>query len=139
MSFDLGGGSDGPVSEINVTPMVDIMLVLLIIFMITAPMMSQGVEVELPQTVAAPMEDDSERLILTMTKEGRFYLGKAEIPEPDLERRLTANVKLKASGALLLHADHHLGYGEVVAVMARLRAAGVKSLGMVTDPLGAAP
>lgn len=127
---------DAPVSDINVTPMVDVMLVLLIIFMITAPMLSQGVKVNLPQAATAPMSEDQEQLVLTMTGERRFFLGKVEIPAAELASRLQANERLKKEGALHLSADKGLAYGEVMEVMAILQAAGIKRLGMVTDPRG---
>ena len=129
---------DAPVSEINVTPMVDVMLVLLIIFMITAPMLMQGVKVNLPQTASAPLADAKEQLILTMTAEKRFFLGKVEIPAAVLAEKLQANERIRQEGSLHLHADKALGYGEVMEVMAILQGAGIKQLGMVTDPLGKA-
>ena len=127
---------DAPVSDINVTPMVDVMLVLLIIFMITAPMLMQGVKVNLPQTASAPIAEEKEQLVLTMTADKRFFLGKVEIPAAVLAEKLQANERIRQGGALHLHADKALGYGEVMEVMSILQGAGIKQLGMVTDPLG---
>lgn len=134
MSFSLGGDEDQPVAEINITPMVDVMLVLLIIFMVTAPMMKQGVDVDLPETVSSPVSTEDERLVLTMTAKRQFFLGKTQIPAAQLAEKLGANALIKKGKSLYLHADASLGYGEVVAVMASLRKAGVRKLGLITDP-----
>ena len=110
------------------------MLVLLIIFMVTAPLMKQGVDVDLPEAAATPVTTEDERMVLTMTKARQFYLGKIEIPAQQLATKLGANARIKEGKALYLHADASLGYGEVVAVMADLRQAGVRKLGLITDP-----
>jgi len=130
-----GGDSGGMLGEINVTPLVDVMLVLLIIFMITAPMLQTGVDVELPDAKAQTIPDDEGKLILTLTKDKRVFLGKLEIPYDTLEETLKSNAKLNADKELYLHADKNLPYGEVVRVMAAVKQAGVDKLGMVTDPL----
>ncbi len=139
MSFS-SGSSQGPMSEINVTPMVDVMLVLLIIFMVAAPLMQQGVKVQLPQANAEPMKTSTEeRLILTLTKDGKAYLGKSEIPIERITELLSANEKLRIDKELYLHADQALPYGVVVKVMAAAKAGGAESLAMVTDPEAPAP
>ncbi|MBM4279207.1 MAG: ExbD/TolR family protein [Deltaproteobacteria bacterium] len=131
-----GRGGPGPMSEINVTPLVDVMLVLLIIFMVTAPLTQQGVKVELPQTDAPAMKTSTEeRLVLTLTKDGRAYLGKTEVPMERLTDMLSANEKLKQDKELYLHADQTLPYGVVVKVMAAAKAGGADNLAMVTDPV----
>src|SRR5664279_6327181 len=122
-------------SEINVTPLVDVMLVLLIIFMVTAPMLQTGVDVDLPQAKAQTIPDDEGKLILTVTKDKRVFLGKLQIPFDDVEKVLKGNAKLNADHELYLHADRSLSYGDVVKVMAAVKQAGVDKLGMVTDPL----
>lgn len=135
-----GGGSRRAMSEINVTPLVDVMLVLLIIFMVTAPLITQGVDVELPKTRAAPLEGTEDKLVLTLTKEKSIYLGKRRenaIPLEELEAKLGANARIQQDKELYLHADRSLEYGFVVDVMATIRRAGVERLGMVTDPLDA--
>ena len=135
MSFDTSGGS-GPrraMTDINVTPLVDVMLVLLIIFMVTAPLMQSGVKVDLPRASAQQMEHSEQKLVLTITKDRRVLLGDAEIPFVDLEKKLAANARLQKDKELYLHADRSLPYGQVVEV-AIARRAGVESLGMITEP-----
>jgi biopolymer transport protein TolR len=127
----------GPMADINVTPMVDVMLVLLIIFMVTAPMAHEGVEVDLPAANAPAMNTSTEQpLILTLTKDNRAFLGKTEIPMDRITEMLAANDKLRADKELFLHADQSLPYGVVVKVMAAAKAGGADSLAMVTDPAG---
>ncbi len=138
MGMSSGGGDRRAMSEINVTPLVDVMLVLLIIFMVTAPLISQGVEVDLPQTRAEPMAGDEKKLVLTVTKDRQIFIGSnAENPIPHdvLEERLSANARLQADRELYLHADRSLDYGFVVDIMAIIKRAGVEKLGMVTDPM----
>jgi biopolymer transport protein TolR len=130
-----GGGMGGAITEINVTPLVDVMLVLLIIFMVTAPMLQTGVDVNLPQAKAQTIPDDEGKLILTVTKDKRVFLGKLQIPWDDVEVQLKNNAKLNADKELYLHADRNLLYGDVVKIMAAVKQAGVDKLGMVTDPL----
>jgi biopolymer transport protein TolR len=136
MAFDTGGGS-GPrraMTDINVTPLVDVMLVLLIIFMVTAPLIQSGVKVDLPRASAQQMEHSEQKLVLTITKDRRVLLGEAEIPFAELEKKLAANARLQKDKELYLHADRSLPYGQVVEVMAIARRAGVESLGMITEP-----
>jgi biopolymer transport protein TolR len=118
-----------------VTPLVDVMLVLLIIFMVTAPMLQTGVDVNLPEAKAQTIPDDAGKLILTVTKDKRVFLGKLQIPWDDVEKTLKNNAKLNQDHELYLHADRSLSYGDVVKVMAAVKQAGVDKLGMVTDPL----
>jgi len=133
-----GGRRGGAMSDINVTPLVDVMLVLLIIFMVTAPLITQGVEVDLPKTKAEALEGTDKKMVLTVTKAKKIFIGTNSdnpIPYEVLEERLKANAKLQAEKELYLHADRTLEYGFVIDVMAKLRRAGVEKLGMVTDPL----
>ena len=134
MAFSLDGDDDSAIAEPNITPMVDVMLVLLIIFMVTAPMMKQGVEVNLPKAATTAVKGEDEQLVLTMTKAKKYFLGKHEIPAAELTTKLAANERIKSGKALYLHADSALSYGEVVATMADLRAAGIERLGLITDP-----
>jgi biopolymer transport protein TolR len=108
---------------------------LLIIFMVTAPMLQTGVDVNLPQAKAQTIPDDEGKLILTITKDKRVFLGKLQIAWDDVEKMLKNNAKLNADKELYLHADRDLKYGDVVQVMAAVKQAGVDKLGMVTDPL----
>ena len=131
-----GGGGKTPLSEINVTPLVDVMLVLLIIFMVSAPMMTTGVEIDLPKTRAPRMDMEEEKLLLTITKEQKVFLGEAEVPYDRLEEALTTNERLQRERELYLQADENVPYGFVAKVMALIRRGGIEKLGLVTDPLG---
>jgi biopolymer transport protein TolR len=130
------GGSDGrrPMTDINVTPLVDVMLVLLIIFMVTAPLIQSGVKVDLPRASAQQMEHSEEKLVLTITRDRRILLGNTEIRASELETRLASNARIQKDKELYLHADRSLPYGQVVEIMAVARRAGVESLGMITEP-----
>jgi len=130
------GGSDGrrPMTDINVTPLVDVMLVLLIIFMVTAPLIQSGVKVDLPRVSAQQMEHSEEKLVLTITRDRRILLGNTEIRASELETRLASNARIQKDKELYLHADRSLPYGQVVEIMAVARRAGVESLGMITEP-----
>jgi biopolymer transport protein TolR len=128
------GGQRRAMTDINVTPLVDVMLVLLIIFMVTAPLIQSGVKVDLPRASAQQMEHQEEKLVLTITRDRRVYLGNTEIPGAELEKKLSANARIQKDKELYLHADRSLPYGQVVEIMAIARRAGVESLGMITDP-----
>jgi len=134
MAFSTDRGS-AVLSEINVTPLVDVMLVLLIIFMVTAPLIQQGVEVNLPAANTPAMKADADKLVLTLTRDRRAFLGKTEIPWDKLQEKLAHNAKLQIDRELYLHADRTLPYGTVVEAMAAAKNAGVERVGMVTDPL----
>ena len=129
-----GGGGKAPLSEINVTPLVDVMLVLLIIFMVSAPMMTTGIEVDLPKTHAARMDVEEQKLLLTITKEQKVFLGETEVPYDNLEAALTTNARLQRERELYLQADENVPYGFVAKVMALIRKGGIEKLGLVTDP-----
>ncbi len=127
-------GKKGFVSEINVTPFVDVMLVLLIIFMVTAPMMDQGLDVDLPQTRQVDaLPTDSEHLVLTINRDGVMFLDKYEVRLDELETRLGLLVRDKGR-ALFLRADQSVPYGVVVDVMGRVKAAGIDRLGVIALP-----
>ena len=128
------GGQRRAMTDINVTPLVDVMLVLLIIFMVTAPLIQSGVKVDLPRASAQQMEHQEEKLVLTITRDRRVFLGSSEIPPADLEKKLASNARIQKDKELYLHADRSLPYGQVVEIMAIARRAGVESLGMITDP-----
>ena len=134
--MSMTGSGKGPVSEINVTPLVDVMLVLLIIFMVSAPMMTTGIEIDLPKTQAPHLEVEQEKLLLTITKEQKVFLGETEVPYESLESALTTNARLQQERELYLQADETVPYGFVAKVMALIRKGGIDKLGLVTDPTG---
>ena len=134
MSFGSSGGGRRPLAEINVTPLVDVMLVLLIIFMVTAPLIQTGVKVDLPQAKTPPVNVQEETLVLSITSKQEIYLADTRIPLDQLGEKLRTNAKLQKDKEIYLHADRTLSYGVVVEVMGLARAAGVQSIGMVTDP-----
>lgn len=139
MGMSSGKGAPGraTLSEINVTPMVDVMLVLLIIFMVTAPLIQQGVKVNLPETKAAPVESTDKKLVVSIDASKKVFIGEAEVQLEELEEKLKANAKAQQDKELYLHADRDLPYGIVVDVMAAAQRAGVTNVGMITDPMGA--
>ena len=128
------GREHRPLSEINVTPFVDVMLVLLIIFMVTAPILQQGLEVALPQTTTQPLRLSEEPLILMVTKDGKTHLAGVEIPFEGLEAKLAAIFEGRPDKEIYLRADRDAPYGLVVRAMAAARAAGARRLGIVTEP-----
>jgi len=130
-----GGGRGKPVGEINVTPLVDVMLVLLIIFMVSAPMMTTGIDVELPKTRAPRMDLDEEKLILSIGADQKVYLGETEVPFDNLEQALVNNERMQREREIYIQADESVPYGFVAKVMALIRRAGIEKLGLVTDPL----
>jgi len=128
------GLANRPLSEINVTPFVDVMLVLLIIFMVAAPLMQQGIDVDLPETTTQPLRVQNEPLILTVKKDGKYYLGRKEIPLAELRAKIEAIFEGRDSREIFLRADQQAPYGVVVKGLAAAREAGAKQLGMVTEP-----
>jgi biopolymer transport protein TolR len=130
-----GDGRAGqPLSEINVTPFVDVMLVLLVIFMITAPMMHQGIDVDLPDTTTQALRVRKEPLILTVRKDGTIYLNRTEVPASELQAKLEAIFDGLDDQEIFLRADAAAPYGKVAQAMAAAREAGARKLGMVTEP-----
>ena len=122
-------------SDINVTPLVDVMLVLLIIFMVTAPMMMEGVEVNLPQTTAKSIKTREDPLILTINKKGEIFLEDRLIKLEDLEAKVKTISKYRSGTEVLLRADREVPYGFVIQVIAEVKRAGIDKLGMVTEPI----
>jgi len=127
-------GNDDVFSEINVTPFVDVMLVLLIIFMVTAPMLQQGIDVDLPETTTQPLRMHEEPLILTVKKEGTYHLASREIPLEELQSKLEAIFEGLDDKEIYLRADKAAPYGTVVKAMAAARLAGAQTVGIVTEP-----
>ncbi len=131
----IGGSGDRLMSDINVTPFVDVMLVLLIIFMVTAPMMIQGVDVALPETTAEALPAQKENLIVTIDSDGQVYINTYPVTIESLKQKLSSILKGRGDREVYLRADKTIPYGNVVRVMAAIKDAGVEKLGMVTIPL----
>ncbi|MBK5101806.1 MAG: protein TolR [Desulfobacteraceae bacterium] len=121
-------------SDINVTPFVDVMLVLLIIFMVTAPMMMQGVEVNLPKTTTRHIKTTEDPLILSVNKNREIFLENRRIALDDLQRKVQKIFENRREKEVLLRADKEVPYGFVIKVIARVKRAGIDKLGMVTEP-----
>lgn len=134
--MEIGGGNKGLLSDINVTPLVDVMLVLLIIFMVTAPMMIQGIDVNLPETRSKAFESEGERpLIITVNSRQEVFLNDYKLDENTIGKKLKAIFKNKPNKEVFLRADKNVPYGFVVKVMDNIKNAGIERLGMVTEPL----
>jgi biopolymer transport protein TolR len=122
------------VSEINVTPLVDVMLVLLIIFMVTAPMMTQGVDVKLPESSAPAIPTDDERLVVTVTQDRKVYINENMVEPGELGSKLAAITQNRTDRkGVFLRADEKIPYGYVMEVMGMIRQAGIDQIGMVTE------
>ncbi|RUM91297.1 MAG: protein TolR [Thermodesulfatator sp.] len=138
----MGGSSNGCrrlLSEINVTPLVDVMLVLLIIFMVTAPMMTKGIAVNLPETTAKALPQKKKHIEVIVSEKGNIFMDGIPVDEKSLVTKLS---QLKDKGAVsqvLLRADKKVSYGKVARVMAGIRQAGITNLGLVTAPETVAP
>lgn len=129
-----GENSGSLMSDINVTPFVDVMLVLLIIFMVTAPMMMQGVDVSLPEATAEPLESEKEHLIITIDTKNQIFINDFQVTVDFLGEKLKKILEGRSDREVYLKADKDISYGTVVQVMAEIKGAGVEKLGMVTEP-----
>ncbi|MEJ2219806.1 MAG: protein TolR [Desulfobacterales bacterium] len=129
-----GGNHSQLMSDINVTPFVDVMLVLLIIFMVTAPMMMQGVDVSLPEATAEPLESEKEHLIITIDTKQQVFINDFQVTVDGLGEKLKKILEGRSDREVFLKADKDISYGTVVQVMAEVKTAGVEKLGMVTEP-----
>ena len=129
-----GNDSKRFLSEINVTPFVDVMLVLLVIFMVTAPMMQEGVDVNLPQAQGKSLPSKEKRMTISITSTKEIYLNERKIELSNLEKKLRTIFQNRADKQLFLRADEIVPYGFVVKTMAAIRNAGIDQLGMVTVP-----
>lgn len=133
-----GGNNDGPIAAINVTPLVDVMLVLLVIFMITAPMLQQGVEVNLPKATTAPIEGKNEQIVLSIDKDGQVYLGagnKVDTEGLELKMKAVMENRPDEERKVYIKADSELEYGKIMQVMSKLHEAGIFQIGLVSAPL----
>ena len=139
MALGTSGSGRQTLTEINVTPLVDVMLVLLIIFMVTAPLIQQGVEVNLPEVKAQAVKAEDQKLVLSVKADKSLWLGTDDKPArltlAELEDKLRANARVSRDHELYLMADRSLPYGFVVEVMATVQRAGVTNLGMITNPV----
>jgi biopolymer transport protein TolR len=131
----ISGSGKRFMSDINVTPFVDVMLVLLIIFMVTTPMMMQGVDVDLPQTTTSNIKSQEDPLILTVNKAREIFLENSRVEAKDLEAKLKKIFEYRRDKEVLLRADKEIPYGFVMEVIAGIKRAGIDKLGMVTEPL----
>ncbi|HXV83131.1 MAG TPA: protein TolR [Candidatus Binatia bacterium] len=135
MAMDTSSQRDATtIAQINVTPLVDVMLVLLVIFMVTAPIIQQGVQVNLPQAKAGAIPGTEELLVVTVAKNGKVYLNDNPITLPELGAKLRAIRKLQADKQVYLRADQDVRYGLVMKTIAEVKQAGIERLGMVTRP-----
>jgi biopolymer transport protein TolR len=132
MAFD--EQSAGAISNINVTPLVDVMLVLLVIFMVTAPILQQGVNINLPKVKAAPLAGEEQQLVVAVNRAGQVYLNDTAITVPELGPKLQAILKVRPDREVFLRADQNVRYGDVMRVISTIKGAGVERLGMVTEP-----
>ena len=129
-----GNGRRRLVAEINVTPLVDVMLVLLIIFMVTAPMMTQGVDVDLPETTAKPLPQEEKPVTITVTKKGAIFINRIKGDRALLRQQLAKMAASNKKRPIFLKADRKVPYGLVVEVMADIKDSGFDKLGMITQP-----
>jgi len=133
MSMQVGGGG-GVKSDINVTPLVDVMLVLLIIMMIVAPLLQQGVSLTLPiATNSTEKPETQEDTVVAITADGRFHLNGRAVPEGDLRRQVEEALEAKTQRIIVLKVDEDAAYGSVMVAMDELRASGIEDVGLITD------
>lgn len=135
MAISMNNGSDRrPMSEINVTPLVDVMLVLLIIFMIVAPNIESGVNISLPKANAEPVVVGEEEIVVTVTERGVIKVGERIVPLGELAQVLSAESSRMGKNEVFLKADENIRYGLVAQVMAKIKEAGISGLGIITEP-----
>jgi biopolymer transport protein TolR len=134
MAFDQGSSPDASISQINVTPLVDVMLVLLIIFMVTAPILQQGVTIDLPKVTAGPLTGEEEQLVVNVDKRGLIFLNDTPMTAVDLTTKLRAIVSARPDRQIYVRADRAVPYGSVMEVVGAVREAGLVHVGLVTEP-----
>lgn len=131
--FRTGSDDSQPLSEINITPFVDVMLVLLIIFMVAAPLMESGIAVQLPKAATKALTKEEDPVVLTITKDKKLFLGKTEFSEEGLSQKLRELYQKRDKKEILIRADADLPYGRVASTMALVKNMGVHKIGLVTD------
>jgi len=134
MTFDQGSSANDSISQINVTPLVDVMLVLLIIFMVTAPILQQGVSVDLPKVSSGPLAGQEEQLVVNVAKGGQFFLNDTPMTAEQLTSKLRAIAAARPDRQLYVRADQSVPYGDVMRVMGAVHDAGLVRVGLVTEP-----
>jgi biopolymer transport protein TolR len=131
----MNGGSDRKMmSEINVTPLVDVMLVLLIVFMVTAPMLQSGIDVQLPQAGAAPLDKGEKAVTITVDRDGMVHLNRRAFTIEQFRQRAPTLFSELGGRPVYIRGDSRISYGKVISAMAALKAAGVEKVGLVTEP-----
>ena len=141
MALGNGGDSDGPIAAINVTPLVDVMLVLLVIFMVTAPMMQQGVDVNLPKAASGPVSGSSEQVVVSIDSSGKIYIGAGNEVKPEelaLKIKAIFEQRKDEERKVFIKADQALQYGSVMETMASLHQGGITQIGLISSPPEAA-
>jgi biopolymer transport protein TolR len=135
MSMDVGGSAGGPKSDINVTPLVDVMLVLLIIMMLVAPMLQKGVDVKLPAaTNTSDKPETQEQTVLAVDARDKFYINGIEVPRAEMADRVIRALEERTERVVLIKGDTDASYRAIMAAMDDLRKAGIEDIGLITDP-----
>ena len=135
MAMDTGGSSGGPKSQINVTPLVDVMLVLLIIMMLVAPMLQKGVDVKLPLAAnTSDKPENDQQTVLAVDARDKFYVNSIEVPRAEMADRVKAALEEKTERVVLIKGDTDASYRAIMAAMDDLRKAGIEDIGLITDP-----
>lgn len=133
--MDEGGNSRNLISDINITPLVDVMLVLLVIFMVTAPMMMHGVKVDLPRTESKSIKTEKDPLVLSITEKKDIFIEDYKVELGALKEKLKKIFANREEKEIFLQADKEVSYGFVIKVMAQVKEAGIIKVGMITEPL----
>ena len=134
MAFGGQSEGSGSISDINVTPLVDVMLVLLVIFMVTAPILQQGVAIDLPKAAAAPLAGDEEQLVVNLNKAGQVFLNDTPMDLATLAQKLAAIHAARPDRQVFVRADQSVPYGQVMRTMSAVRESGLTKIGLVTEP-----
>jgi len=135
MAMDTGGSNSGPKSQINVTPLVDVMLVLLIIMMLVAPMLQRGVDVKLPLAAnTSDKPENEQQTVLAVDARDKFYVNSIEVPRAEMADRVKLALEEKTERVVLIKGDTDASYRAIMAAMDDLRKAGIEDIGLITDP-----